>query len=154
MGNTIYNKFDRIKKDLFNIMPEFLKRNIEIIPNIIIRYNGEVILDTADDGLYPFYVYGIFYYRYELADKFDDYIQLNHNKSAEDDDIYMRLFTLLDKRTGKRTLRKYRDNGDFLKSIESGNYTLEKLYRIRFENANISVDENMIELLKAVRESE
>ena len=61
------------------------------------------------------------------------------------------LFVLLDKRTGKRTLRKLLDGEDyFLKSMIL-NDGLEEVYKFRFELEGIKYDKEKFELLKFLK---
>ena len=69
---------------------------------------------------------------------FKRYYQQKHQDSAESKDYYFRILSLLDKRTGKRTLKKFLDNGDFFEIVVMNrDFRLEKLYKIRFDIAGI-----------------
>ena len=76
----------------------------------------------------------------ELLQQFKAYYQMKHEKSAKVDNYYFRILALLDKRTGKRILQSYIDNGDFFGVVVMNrDFLMEKLYRIRFELAGIKV---------------
>lgn len=153
-----FYKYRDQKAALFSLMPDFLKKDIEIFPDILIEYKKEKILYTVDAynlsadlterELVPIYT------NWTFNSTLSEYVNRPYEESIKLDDKYNRLFVLLDKRTGKRTLRKYRDNGDFLESVRTGNLPLEKLYKIRFKEANISIDDSIVELTRIIGESE
>ena len=89
----------------------------------------------------------------EFLTAFKSYMETKNEISAKDKtNEYWRIFALLDKRTGERTLRKYRDEGDFLECATSGNQELENIYRIRFSISDVGIDEDMINLIKEIKE--
>lgn len=62
---------------------------------------------------------------------YDDYMSKKHEETAFVDDPYFRMFALLDRRTGKRTLQKYVDSGEYGKAKRKGPKELAALYEIR-----------------------
>ena len=53
---------------------------------------------------------------------------MNISDALVSDDLIVRIFAILDKRTGKRTLRKLRDGGEYLSCPE----WLGQFYKLRF----------------------
>ena len=73
----------------------------------------------------------------KLMKNFKRYYQQKHQQSAEDKDYYFRILALLDKRTGKRTLQKFLNNGDFFEVVVMNrDFRLEKLYKIMCSSIN------------------
>ncbi len=141
----------QFKKFLLNdfIHPDLVKdMKIKVNPaRMEIFYKGELILNFETDD------WGMHYYKPEkYADNtaatpldfdqfrrhFKKYYQQKHQESAKDKDYYFRILTLLDRRTGKRTLQKFVNEGDFFEIVVMNrDFRLEKLYKIRFDVAGI-----------------
>lgn len=132
-----------------------------VYPNIILKYKNKSLL-TAYSSLVYFKNHSFqalndkekeilkkacFDSSY-LRDTFKQYIIMKHEESAKNNDIYFRVLTLLDRRTGKRTLKKFIENGDFYNAISLKLYDLVKIYKFRFELENIHYDEALVYFLE------
>lgn len=140
----------QLKKFMLNnfIHPDLVKdMKIKVNPaKMEFFYKGELVLTFISD----------YYLWYSNPNKYADntpstpldldqflrhfkaYYQQKHQDSAKDKDYYFRILSLLDKRTGKRTLKKFLENGDFFEIVVMNrDFRLEKLYKIRFDIAGI-----------------
>jgi len=74
-----------------------------------IKYNGKYIVTRNYSHDTP----GISRYNY-FNGEFIRYEKLKHEESAKENTFFFRMFSLLDKRTGKRTLEKFLDDYYYL----------------------------------------
>ena len=150
--------WSKIQKKLYNNLPDCLKDKITIqmtayrfgwrsmdkghqCPTIVIKYKGKIILRT-----YEYRDFLEHYYKWPKDRKYDtdrffrelrEYYNLKHEISSKSDNIYFKMFSLLDKRTGKRTLKRYIEEGLSEKCLNEENFALFELFMIRLSEEKL-----------------
>ena len=148
--------YSKAKKYVLENLPECLKGKINILPDhtrepIPCEIPGKhytLYLGNLENDLYNYeYAWGSF--SHDLSRSLKEYLQVGPKKASENKDAFIRFLTLLDRRTGKRTLKKYLDDGDFVAAVKADQKELVKVYKIRFLEDNIVPEERLtvIELL-------
>lgn len=155
----IWTKF---RKLFLSMLPDCLKNSIDIQmvayretarcgQGIRITFEGKIILQTTDN--YYLWINNEepvnFYETWAFQKSFMEYMQQKHEKTAFSENKYFRVFSLLDRRTGIRTLKKYYPD-DFLQTIIKNDNFLENIYRTRFVFENIKIDEHLVSLIRLV----
>lgn len=111
------------------------------LPTITILYNKEIVLRTYDNIDYikehcsKDYNKDMNYDTDHFFNALKEYLSMKHDESRFIKDDYIRMFTLLDKRTGKRTLEALID--DYKECKVDG---LRRIYEIRFKVEQISLN--------------
>lgn len=145
----------KIRNKLIEMLSESLKDKIDfhmsayrfgwrsasmnhLLPTITITYNKEIILRTYENMDY-INSYGIrnenhYFDTEHFFNALREYLNNKHEETRFDKDEYMRLFTLLDKRTGKRTLKRLIEDYNNCSIKE-----LKRIYEIRFKEENINL---------------
>ena len=141
----------KIRKKLLETLPESLKGKIDFqmaayrfgwrsidkghqLPTITIMYNGEIVLRTYQyldyiKNNYHYEMYDRLYFDTDhFLDSFRKYHSMKHYDACRLDDVYFRLFALLDRRVGKRTLVRMMSDLNRCLIPE-----LSRICRIRFE---------------------
>lgn len=148
----------KIRKKLLEMLPDSLVGKVDYqmtayrfgwrsfdkghqLPTITIIYDGKVVLRTYQymdylnsDG--KRYREDMYFDTDHFFDAFRVYLSMKYEESRFINDDYMRLFTLLDRRTGKRTLEALRE--DYISCTEE---ELKCIYEIRFDAENIKYNE-------------
>lgn len=148
----------KIRKKLLEMLPDSLVGKVDYqmtayrfgwrsfdkghqLPTITIIYDGKVVLRTYQymdylnsDG--KRYREDMYFDTDHFFDAFRVYLSIKHEEARFINDYYMRLFTLLDRRTGKRTLVALKD--DYVCCTEE---ELKRIYKIRFDAENIKYNE-------------
>ena len=126
------------------------------LPTITIIYNKKIVLRTYQYIDYinsngKRYREDMYFDTDHFFDALRQYLSMKHENARVIDDYYIRIFTLLDKRTGKRTLQVLKDDYDSCTEQE-----LKNIYELRFKEEDLSLandslildddfDESMIE---------
>ena len=147
--------WSKVRKKLIEMLPNCLKGKIDFqmtayrfgcrsidkghqLPTITILYNKEIVLRTYDNIDYikehcsKDYNKDMNYDTGHFLNAFREYLSMKHKESRFIKDDYIRMFTLLDKRTGKRTLEVLIDDYKECKVDE-----LRRIYEIRFKEDKV-----------------
>ena len=143
--------WSKVRKKLIEMLPNCLKGKIDFqmtayrfgwrsmdkghqLPTITILYNKEIVLrtyaniDVIKEHCSKDYNKDMNYDTDHFFNALREYLSMKHDESRFIKDDYIRMFTLLDKRTGKRTLEVLIDDYKECKVNE-----LRKIYKIRFK---------------------
>lgn len=147
--------WSKVRKKLIEMLPNCLKGKIDFqmtayrfgwrsmdkgyqLPTITILYNKEIVLrtyaniDFIKEHCSKDYNKDMNYDTDHFLNAFREYLSMKHEESRFIKDDYMRMFTLLDKRTGKRTLEVLIDDYKECKVDE-----LRRIYEIRFKEDKV-----------------
>lgn len=147
--------WSKVRKKLIEMLPNCLKGKIDFqmtayrfgwrsmdkghqCPTITIIYDKEIVLRTYQNVDYlkehykDKYDEKLHYDTYHFFNAFIEYIGMKHEVARTINNYYIRLFTLLDKRTGKRTLENIKEGYYECKVKE-----LRRIYEIRFNEEHI-----------------
>ena len=147
--------WSKVRKKLIKMLPNCLKGKIDFqmtayrfgwrsmdkgyqLPTITILYNKEIVLrtyaniDFIKEHCSKDYNKDMNYDTDHFLNAFREYLSMKHEESRFIKDDYMRMFTLLDKRTGKRTLEVLIDDYKECKVDE-----LRRIYEIRFKEDKV-----------------
>jgi len=146
----LYN-VHKLKKFLLNdfIHPNIKKRlKIHIEGSLINFYiDDQIVYCLYDTWDFPFYFKHIYeegntddyYDRYGFVNEIYTYMNYKHHVTSDNTKIVNRILALLDRRTGKRTLQKYIQDGDYFKTVViDHNKKLQKIYEVSFDAHNIT----------------
>lgn len=109
------------------------------LPTITIIYNKKIVLRTYQYIDYinsngKRYREDMYFDTDHFFDALRQYLSMKHENARVIDDYYIRIFTLLDKRTGKRTLQVLKDDYDSCTEQE-----LKNIYELRFKEEDLSL---------------
>lgn len=147
--------WSKVRKKLIEMLPNCLKGKIDFqmtayrfgwrsmdkgyqLPTITILYNKEIVLrtyaniDFIKEHCSKDYNKDMNYDTDHFLNAFREYLSMKHEESRFIKDDYMRMFTLLDKRNGKRTLEVLIDDYKECKVDE-----LRRIYEIRFKEDKV-----------------
>ena len=147
--------WSKVRKKLIEMLPNCLKGKIDFqmtayrfgwrsmdkgyqLPTITILYNKEIVLrtyaniDFIKEHCSKDYNKDMNYDTDHFLNAFREYLSMKHEESRFIKDDYIRMFTLLDKRTGKRTLEVLIDDYKECKVDE-----LRRIYEIRFKEDKV-----------------
>lgn len=147
--------WSKVRKKLIEMLPNCLKGKIDFqmtayrfgwrsmdkghqVPTITILYNKEIVLRTYANIDFIKEHYSKDYNKdmnYDTDHFFNalrEYLSMKHEVARTINNDYIRLFTLLDKRTGKRTLETIKEDYYECKVKE-----LRRIYEIRFKEDKV-----------------
>ncbi len=139
----------KVKSKWLSILPSSLEEKIDYhmtsyrfgwrssnknhqLPTITIRYNQEVVLRIYEYASFLYMNERVVHDTDEFFKNFRKYFSASREERLVNDESFFRIFALLDKRTGKRTLKEFIDD-----YYECDDVELNRIYEIRFDNENI-----------------